>query len=116
MLAWALSIGPSVRTVVEKIFARYPRPELGYRPFLALTRDAKTFGPERLDAACARALALGGPYGPTRKSIHAILSRKLEATPLPEDVAQPVPSAHENVRGGDYFHKEASSDYGRHDS
>ena len=116
MLAWALSIGPSVRAVVEKIFARYPRPELGYRPFLALTRDAKTFGPERLDAACARALALAGPYGPTRKSIHAILSRKLEAAPLPEDAARPTPPTHENVRGGDYFHKEASNDYGRHNS
>ena len=40
MLSWAQSIGPSVREVVEKIFARYPRPELGYRPFLALTRDS----------------------------------------------------------------------------
>ena len=116
MLAWALSIGPSVRAVVEKIFARYPRPELGYRPFLALTRDAKTFGPERLDAACARALVLAGPYGPSRKSIHAILLRRLEATPLPEDIARPALPAHENVRGGDYFHKEANSDYGRHDS
>lgn len=116
MLAWALSIGPSVRTVVEKIFARYPRPELCYRPFLALTRDAKSFEPERLDAACARALALAGPYGPTRKSIHAILSRKLDATPLPEEIASPVSTAHENVRGGDYFHKEATNDYRRHDS
>jgi hypothetical protein len=88
---WALSIGPSVRAVMEKIFARYPRPELGYRPFLALTRDAKTFGNERLDAACARALALAGPWAPTRKSVHAILVRKLEAAPLPDPQPKPAP-------------------------
>jgi transposase len=103
MLGWVESIGPSVRIVVEKIFARYPRPELGYRPFLALTRDAKTFGAERLDAACARALALTGPWGPTRKSVHAILVRKLEAAPLPDEGMQLPLRAHDNIRGADYF-------------
>jgi len=117
MLSWAAAIGPSVRIVVEKIFARYPRPELGYRPFLALTRDAKMFGPERLDAACARALVLSGSYGPTRRSIHTILARKLEGVPLPDDVMHPPAHAHENVRGGDYFDKkEVNGDYRRHDS
>ncbi len=103
MLSWAGSIGPSVRLVVEKIFARYPRPELGYRPFLALTRDAKTFGADRLDAACARGLALSGSYGPTRKTVHAILVRKLDAVPLPEELTAPPRPPHDNIRGADYF-------------
>ena len=107
MLGWAQSIGPSVHAVVEKIFARYPRPELGYRPFLALTRDAKTFGRERLDAACARGLALSGTYGPTRKSIHAILVRKLDAAPLPDEATPQlplrIPPTHDNIRGPEYF-------------
>ena len=114
MLDWAASIGPSVRAVVEKIFARYPRPELGYRPFLALTRDAKTFGHHRLDAACARGLALAGPYGPTRKSIHAILARNLETAPLPEDTTPPLPprNPHDNIRGPNYFdQKEETGDH-----
>ena len=114
MLGWAASIGPSVRAVVEKIFARYPRPELGYRPFLALTRDAKTFGHDRLDAACARGLALAGPYGPTRKSVHAILVRKLETLPLPDEMtpALPLPRTHENIRGPNYFdQKEETRDH-----
>ena len=118
MLSWAQSIGPSVRAVVEKIFARYPRPELGYRPFLALTRDAKTFGNERLDAACARALALSGPWGPTRKSVHAILVRNLDAAPLPNDDGMQLSlRGHDNIRGPDYFdQKEDDGDYRRHDS
>jgi hypothetical protein len=44
MLGWAQSIGPSVHAVVEKIFARYPRPELGYRPFLAATGSRSRVG------------------------------------------------------------------------
>ncbi|CAN5357270.1 IS21-like element ISPsy14 family transposase [soil metagenome] len=112
MLGWAASIGPSVRAVVEKIFARYPRPELGYRPFLALTRDAKTFGHERLDAACARGLALAGPYGPTRKSVHAILVRKLETLPLPDETTLAPTRTHENIRGPNYFdQKEETRDH-----
>lgn len=109
MLAWAESIGPSVRIVVEKIFARYPRPELGYRPFFALTRDAKTFGAGRLDAACARALAISGPYGPTRKTVHALLVRHLEEAPLPDELTRAPAIAHENIRGGRYFDKEESN-------
>ncbi|WP_394829296.1 Mu transposase domain-containing protein [Pendulispora albinea] len=103
MLTWAASVGPSTRTVVEKIFARYPHPELGYRPFFALMRDGKTFGPERLEAACARALALTGSYGPTRKTIHALLVRNLEATALPDELAEKPLTAHENIRGAHYF-------------
>ncbi|RYZ67902.1 MAG: IS21 family transposase [Proteobacteria bacterium] len=110
MLAWAGSIGPSVRLVVEKIFARYPRPELGYRPFLALTRDAKTFGPERLDAACARGLALAGSYGPTRKTIHAILVRNLDSAPLPDaEIPDGPRPLHDNIRGPDYFDQKEGS-------
>ena len=112
MLSWAASIGPSVRTVIEKIFARYPRPELGYRPFLALTRDAKKFGHDRLETACARGLALAGPYGPTRKSINAILVRKLETLPLPEEMTLTLPLTHENIRGPNYFdQKEETGDH-----
>jgi transposase len=36
-----------------------PHPEQGYRSCLGILRLAKQHGPERLDAACARALAAG---------------------------------------------------------
>ncbi len=52
---------------------------------------------ERLDAACARALALG-----TRSysSVAAILKNRQDAKP-----AAPQPSLfHENIRGPDYYH------------
>jgi len=52
---------------------------------------------ERLDAACARALALG-----TRSysSVAAILKNRQDAKP-----AAPQPGLfHENIRGPDYYH------------
>jgi transposase len=108
MRAWADTIGPSVRLVVDAMMARYPRPEMAYRAVFALTRDARTYSPARLDAACARALALSGPWGPTRKSILAILSRGLDSKPLHGADARPQLSlpAHDNVRGAAYFDKE----------
>jgi len=105
--AWAESIGPSVGRVVACILGRYRNPEFGFRGALALTRDAKTFGPERLDAACARALEIAGPMGPTRRNVVAILRNKLERTPLPnDDDVDSVAVHHENVRGPTYFEKE----------
>lgn len=108
MQAWADSIGPSVGRVVACILGRYRNPEFGFRGVLALTRDAKTFGADRLDAACARALVIAGPMGPTRRSVVAILRNNLEKTPLPNDDVVSLNLHHENVRGPTYFEKEES--------
>jgi len=113
MRSWAASIGPSVGGVVECILGRYPSPEFGYRAVLALTRDAKQYGDDRLDAACARALAIAGPGGPTRRSVLAILKRRIERKPLPpidDEPTHQLPLFHENVRGPAYFDQEETND------
>jgi Winged helix-turn helix len=58
----------------------------------------KRFGAERVDAACARALALG-----TRSysSVAAILKNRRERA---ADAAEAPILLHENVRGPDYYH------------
>jgi hypothetical protein len=107
MLSWGKSLGPNVGRVVDAILGRYRNPEFGYRAVQALVRDAQRFGNDRLDAACARALVIAGPGGPTRKSVNAILKRKLETRALPTDEPEPTSFAHhEHIRGGDYFDKE----------
>ncbi len=107
MRAWGNSVGPNVGKVVEAILARYRNPEFGYRGVLAITRDAKRVGNERLDAACARALAVAGPSGPTRKSVVTILKRGLESVPLPTEDDEPTQFLHhEHLRGGAYYDKE----------
>jgi transposase len=110
MQSWGRSLGPNVGKVVEAILGRYRNPEFGYRAVQALVRDAQRVGNDRLDAACARALVIAGPSGPTRKSVNAILARGLEARPLPKEEPEPTSFAHhEHIRGGDYFDKETTT-------
>ena len=112
MRAWAYSLGPSVGMVVDAILRRYRNEEFGFRPVLALTRDAKTYGKERLDAACARALAVAGPSGPTRRSVVAILRRNLDQCPLVlEETSTATVANHDNLRGGSYFNQENNDDH-----
>jgi len=66
---------------------------------MALFRDAKRYPNARVDAACARAIAIGAP---NRRSVHSILLRGLDQLPLEEPLSvRRVP--HENVRGAEYF-------------
>jgi transposase len=105
LLNWALSIGPGTRDVVKWQLENRPHPEQGYRACLGLLNLAKYFGPERLEAACRRALAIGSP---TRKCIKSILDTKLDQQPelfTTPAVQTPVlpPAPHANVRGADFF-------------
>ncbi len=104
LLNWAQKIGPGTRAVVQWQLENRPHPEQGYRACLGLLNLAKTYGEQRLEAACRRALTLGHP---TRKRILAILEAKLDQHPdlFPgADTAAPTASrAHGNVRGAEYF-------------
>lgn len=106
MLAWAERFGPHVEEVVRRTMARYPHPEMGYRPVLGIMRVAQKHGKERMDAACHRALAVAGSSAPHRRHIEGILKRGLEREPIAPPPVTPRSVAHENVRGGDYFDQE----------
>jgi transposase len=100
-LNWALAIGPQTRDLVRHTLERFPHPEMAYRSCLGLLALAKRFGPERLEAACCRALTLGSP---TRRSVVSILEKGLDSQPLPESESSPTTlPAHENLRGADYY-------------
>jgi transposase len=100
LIAWGVSIGARCGQLVRWQMEHRPHPEQGYRACLGLQRLARQFGPQRLEAACARALAIGSP---TYRSVASILAsgvdRQLVAAPA--EVALPL---HENVRGADYYH------------
>ena len=104
LIGWGQKIGPGTGAVVQWQFDNRPHPEQGYRTCLGLLSLAKTYGEQRLEAACRRALTLGSP---TRKRIEAILEAKLDQHPelFPgADTAAPTASrSHENVRGAEYF-------------
>lgn len=106
MLAWAAKFGSHVEEVVRRTMARYPHPEMGYRPVLGILRCAEKHGRERMDAACQRALAVAGKSAPHRKHIEGILKRGLEREPIAAPPTTPRSTVHENVRGGSYFDQE----------
>lgn len=99
-LNWALEIGPQTRDLVQHLLTNRPHPEMGFRSCLGLLALAKRYGQPRLEAACARALALGAP---TRRSVVSILEHGLEAQPLPESTLEVPLPCHGNVRGADYY-------------
>ena len=102
LLNWAASIGPSVAVIVEYQLTHKSHPEMGYRACLGLLSLAKKYGKERLEAACARAVAIGSL---TRKSVVSILENHLDRqATLPVSQAEWHSPMHDNVRGPDYYH------------
>jgi hypothetical protein len=78
---------------------RFDLPELSYRTCFGILRLAKEAGDERLEAACARALAINAL---SVKSIKSILNSGLDKRPLPEKPRQ-LTIVHENIRGANSF-------------
>jgi len=100
IVSWAQTIGANTALLVEKILTERKHPEHGYRSCLGIIRLEKKYGRDRLDAACARAVAVNGR---SYKHVESILHNGLdcEALPTPQEPAASID--HENVRGPDYY-------------
>jgi transposase len=101
IVSWAKSIGSNAALLVEKILTERKHPEHGYRSCLGIIRLDKKYGRERLDAACARALAVGGR---SYTHVESILRNGLDRAALPPTESESTTTiTHENVRGPDYY-------------
>ena len=80
LVRWASENGPATAEVVTEIMGRHVHPQQGFRSCLGVMRLGQEFGPERLEAACRRALAIRSP---TYKSIQSILKSKLDQVAFP---------------------------------
>ena len=100
IVSWAKTIGANAALLVEKILSERKHPEHGYRSCLGIIRLDKKYGHERVDAACARALAVGGR---SYKHVESILRNGLDHVALPKTEEPAAPIDHENVRGPDYY-------------
>ena len=103
LIQWAGSIGPQTQKLLAFILESRPHPEQGYRSCLGVLRLKKRYTPERLEAACARALAFKA-Y--SYKNVESILKSGLDQQPL--ESASPSQShlpllEHENLRGKQYY-------------
>jgi hypothetical protein len=64
-------------------------------------RLLRTYGRDRLEAACARAQSIRAP---NYKSIDSILKSGMDYLPVAQQAVQVELPLHENVRGANYYH------------
>jgi hypothetical protein len=64
-------------------------------------RLARSYGDERLEAACRRAIAIGST---SYKSVESILKHGLDQKPLNDSAAAELAIRHTNIRGAQYYH------------
>ena len=88
--------------LVTGILENRPHPEQGYRSCLGLLRLGKRYTPERLEAACSRALSMKA-Y--SYKNVESILNNGLDRQPLAVASSQTsLPLLeHSNLRGRQYY-------------
>jgi len=75
ILAWANKVGPETTAFIEHLMSSRQHPQQAYRACLGVLRLAREVGRTRLEAACARALAINAR---TYKSVASILKHGLE--------------------------------------
>jgi len=104
MIRWAGKNGPHTQELITRVLESRPHPEQGFRSALGIMRLAKRYCPERLEAACGRALLIGGH---SYKSVESILKNGLDRQdPAAHDGAiEAKPIVHTNVRGKKYYIK-----------
>ncbi|MGH8142824.1 MAG: hypothetical protein ACREU2_09940, partial [Steroidobacteraceae bacterium] len=98
------------RAVVQWQLDHRPHPEQGYRACLGLLNLSRTYGEERLEAACRRALTIGSPTGGRIKAIlKANLDQHPDLFPAADTAAVTTSRTHGNVRGAGYFRESATT-------
>lgn len=86
---WARKIGENTYAVVAGLLKKQAVEEQAYRSCMGILQMSRTYGSERLEAACAAAMELGKPNYSTVRN----LLRSLQNT------ASPATPEHENLRG-----------------
>lgn len=95
-------IGVHTEQLIRKVLTRRSHPQQGARACQGILGLANRYGVDRLEAACARALAIGAR---SLKSIKSILKNGLDRHPIPNQEAPQVPTIlHDNIRGSGYYH------------
>ncbi len=101
MIEWASQTGPYTGKLVQQILESRPHPEQGFRSALGIMRLAKSYGSERVEAACERALSIKAR---SYRSVRSILENKLDGKVQPAKEEAPI--EHANVRGPAYYGRE----------
>ncbi len=95
----AAKTGYHTAALVDRLMRERPHPEQGYRSALGILSLNRKYGPERLEAACDRALSNNTV---NYSSVRSILSSGLDKMADPPAPPKPAP-AHDNIRGRAYY-------------
>ena len=97
---WAEKIGENTVTVVSAILSGYKVEQQGYKACMGLLKLADKYTPERLEAACKKALTF--TPRPSLKNIQAILSSGQDKT-VEESSEKPSENKYGFTRGAEYY-------------
>jgi transposase len=103
LIRWAGKTGPHTERFIAHILESRAHPQQGFRSCLGIMRLGKHYSPERLEAACARAMYIRAH---SYKSVESILKKGLDQQDLLFDQSQGItkPINHPNIRGRHYYH------------
>jgi transposase len=94
-------MGQATSALCDVILEGKAHQEQAHRACLGIVRLAKSFGPERVEAACRRTLD-GGTR--TYASVKTILEKSLDRLSSTTPATETKPILHENIRGPGYYH------------
>lgn len=101
IIRWAAKNGPCTEKLISLVLETKLHPEQAYRSCLGIMRLSNRFSPERLEAACARAIRVKA-Y--SYKSIESILKKGLDQQlSLFDQTENPKTVNHPNIRGEQYY-------------
>lgn len=101
VLREAAGVGDNARALVEVILRSRRHPEQGFRSCVGILRLARTFGSDRLEAACGRSLEIGAH---SWSSVRSILQNGLDRSARRPTPSNHVNPDHGNLRGPGYYH------------
>jgi len=101
IMDWAGKNGPNTGNLATCIMENRKHPEQGFRSCLGIMRLVKQYSPERVEAACGRALLLKA-Y--SCKSVESILKNNLDKQDMPDcSCSSEKKIIHYNIRGREYY-------------
>ena len=102
--SWATRMGPHTCAVVEAILTSRQVEQQSYRACFALLKLADKYTDERLESACGKAISL---LAPTFSVVKNILQSGQDQSVPDAAPLDPNPKTHRNIRGDDYYARQA---------
>ena len=106
-IRWAEQIGEHTAAVVRHFLTQYKVEQQGYKSCMILLKLTDKYPPERLEAACRKALSF--TLSPSFKSIQSILKSGQDKLPEPEQAPtapRREPSKYSFTRGAEYYRRD----------